>query len=1011
MTLTDFQSTLSECAVTVVASLILEYGTTDFSSVLSLAKKAETRLFVLILDQPSMAGQLLEQGFNMGLFREGTAIIGSDLITTPQTWQAIVKKENIVSIMKGFIGLQYSPGLQLMSSQKGQQFIKKFISQPNTRYRKADGTITCDSNSLDDSGDYFLYSLRHDTSSVCGGIDFSLFNASGANVYPQAAQVYDAVYAIAYAVQDQLVTKKKSVLYPADFYTSLLKGTNFQGASGYLSFTPGSAYYPYNNRGNREAGIEYLIFQFNEQLYLNSKSMNGSDGFGVVGVFDPSNTSYLFNQDGFQLPNGDITYKPRYNTYNEQPPVNVDVYLTLAQSTQLACYILGGLLFILATSFTFLTYRFRSYKIIHANQREMIYFVLFGAILFSLRVIIIGLSVSDLTCTVKMWLGHVAFITLYGVLFRQVWKEFKPIYSSPVRGSSKISNTKYSSLRSSTKMSVDYDTEKDKSMYDRVIAVVDNLLFYFLEFVIIYLIFATYFGAPHGGFLTQYLNLQTNHQYICTMDLPIIESVLYTIEGLLLLSGMVFCIMLRKYLDHLVESRANMVAIISAVTVIFIVCLAVFALVSSGLFNEDNNEIIQAAGAFLACSLVLLLLCSPPFYLILSMKHDGLLIHAILMDSKSTEESLLEVIASNKSLMYKLDRYGQNAFQVALEYNVSDDILLELVQFFLPFDPTTKTPIPSEDHGYAWVNLVQKDRNADLVEKILQKYAYISTELANSTDSEGRKAVNIASQACQRIVRESTYFCKRYEITTLESPVHLSRTCVVHLAIDHRHNDEKVALKLMKNLDQYTREVTVRKVAKLSNEFVVNILRTHDINDDMYQEEISRRGFSEYGYCIVMPCADRDLNRIITNEHIAGKEWGQIKSIAVEIAQALQHMHSNGVIHGDVKSKNIMRIGHRVKFIDFDASVTIGKDFVGAKYSSAFVPPEMIFFKDQSTNRSSRSVRLDAPSPQIGKSPNLGKSFESYISFCNDLKYKDNFIELSKQIIILIYRDYVGYLF
>eukprot|EP01037_Dinobryon_pediforme_P035952 gene35952-42638_t len=231
------------------------------------------------------------------------------------------------------------------------------------------------------------------------------------------------------------------------------------------------------------------------------------------------------------------------------------------------------------------------------------------------------------------------------------------------------------------------------------------------------------------------------------MDLPIIESVLYTIEGLLLLSGMVFCIMLRKYLDHLVESRANMVAIISAVTVIFIVCLAVFALVSSGLFNEDNNEIIQAAGAFLACSLVLLLLCSPPFYLILSMKHDGLLIHAILMDSKSTEESLLEVIASNKSLMYKLDRYGQNAFQVALEYNVSDDILLELVQFFLPFDPTTKTPIPSEDHGYAWVNLVQKDRNADLVEKILQKYAYISTELANSTDSEGRKAVNIASQA------------------------------------------------------------------------------------------------------------------------------------------------------------------------------------------------------------------------------------------------------------------------
>ena len=65
---------------------------------------------------------------------------------------------------------------------------------------------------------------------------------------------------------------------------------------------------------------------------------------------------------------------------------------------------------------------------------------------------------------------------------------------------------------------------------------------------------------------------------------------------------------------------------------------------------------------------------------------------------------------------------------------------------------------------------------------------------------------------------------------------------------------------------------------------------------------------------------------------------------------ALQHLHFNGVIHGDVKSKNIMRSGHRVKLIDFDASVSIGKDYVGAKCSSAFVPPEMIYFNDKKPN-------------------------------------------------------------
>ena len=42
-----------------------------------------------------------------------------------------------------------------------------------------------------------------------------------------------------------------------------------------------------------------------------------------------------------------------------------------------------------------------------------------------------------------------------------------------------------------------------------------------------------------------------------------------------------------------------------------------------------------------------------------------------------------------------------------------------------------------------------------------------------------------------------------------------------------------------------------------------------------------------------------------------------------------------------------MRIGHKIKLIDLDASVSIGAGYVGAKYSSAFIPPEMIYFRDQ----------------------------------------------------------------
>eukprot|EP01035_Chromulina_nebulosa_P069526 gene69526-biopygen38353 len=126
-----------------------------------------------------MAGQLLEQGYNMGLFRVGTAILGTEAITTPETWAAISNKLNIVQIMKGFIGIKYSPGLSMMSSKRGQKFIESFIHQPSTQGISDDGSVSCDSNSLDDSAQFFLYSQRNMQQTLCSGLNFSRFNASG----------------------------------------------------------------------------------------------------------------------------------------------------------------------------------------------------------------------------------------------------------------------------------------------------------------------------------------------------------------------------------------------------------------------------------------------------------------------------------------------------------------------------------------------------------------------------------------------------------------------------------------------------------------------------------------------------------------------------------------------------------------------------------------------------------------------------------------------------------------
>ena len=65
----------------------------------------------------------------------------------------------------------------------------------------------------------------------------------------------------------------------------------------------------------------------------------------------------------------------------------------------------------------------------------------------------------------------------------------------------------------------------------------------------------------------------------------------------------------------------------------------------------------------------------------------------------------------------------------------------------------------------------------------------------------------------------------------------------------------------------------------------------------------------------------------------------QMIRIMQQVALALQHLHDDGVVHGDLKPLNIVRSTEdgqeKYMLIDLDAAVRIGVDRVGHKYSSA----------------------------------------------------------------------------
>ena len=207
----------------------------------------------------------------------------------------------------------------------------------------------------------------------------------------------------------------------------------------------------------------------------------------------------------------------------------------------------------------------------------------------------------------------------------------------------------------------------------------------------------------------------------------------------------------------------------------------------------------------------------------------------------------------------------------------------------------------------------------------------------------------------------------QYRITELQ-PEHISATCFVFKAVDeHTLESEtgqpiKVALKLMRMKAQFLRELSARNKG-FSHEYVMNVLQTYPADahpstmenwkDDVNDVEADPTGQltkinAEKLFLLVMPLADRNLFVALKQERWAGRNLEEVKHVFVQLVHCVEHMHEKGVLHADLKTLNIVRTAGQWKLIDLDAACEIGKEPVGHKSSSAYVPPEAIYVDEKS---------------------------------------------------------------
>jgi ankyrin repeat protein/serine/threonine protein kinase len=311
---------------------------------------------------------------------------------------------------------------------------------------------------------------------------------------------------------------------------------------------------------------------------------------------------------------------------------------------------------------------------------------------------------------------------------------------------------------------------------------------------------------------------------------------------------------------------------------------------------------------------------------------------------------------------------------INLLINAGVTVSAKLLPALLEFDVDYQYSAFAYNQFALWFSFLQIDhpKGTEVLSTAIQSFP----QLINAKDSMGRIANEVATEKNRSLINSFFLWYGTYRPTQSKAE-HCSSTTYVFKGMDEsvldtNGNYQPVAIKLMRYKSHFLKEITSRKANQIDDEFVVQVLAHYpptmeeadnwpeDIGHNDFGQEFSiTKSQAEKMFCVVMTLADRNMFVSLKQERFAGRNFEVVREIFRQLARCTQHLHSHGILHGDIKPLNIMRIESTWKLIDLDASCRIGKDFVCAKYSTAYCPPESIFVNEEKSHAIPRSPETE----------------------------------------------------
>jgi hypothetical protein len=559
------------CDLTILAEVVVRDGATDMTEAIAQAKTAGARYYVILLPAYQTAA-LLEQGHAAGLFDGYSTITTTDRSCANIT-QYFSPETDVAEVMTGVFAQHYWSNYYTNRTSAATGFSNRWRNQPSTAGETVNGVTVCNS-AKDGDGDTYLYQTITATVTTCTGLDFSKYDAAGFSMRPFTALTYDATVMMAKAV-DFAINNNLDFHNAATLQTILVENITHDGASGFIQLSGGTPLYDHDRRGDRATDLEYVITNFNAEVYAsgsedymvnvahfngNTRSIQTCAPVDFVHCFPP-----IF---GVEINGNYFTPPP------DSPPA---IVMQLGTAMALIIQLLAAVVVVLVLVFGVFTIRHRKKKVIKASQPVLLWCILAGGLMAAARISIGGADKDSHVCKAEFWLGHLAFVLMIASLFVKSY-----------RVHCIVNTTKLTRV-----------TFSGRDAFKMLAAIVTAL--------VVYLVIAMYVGGPTVQYMRVVKSNQETEWLYCGMETPEFQTALFAAEFLLLMVSFRTCWEIRNVPDIVNESKQ----ISTAMSAIVLVCVLIMPLIFFLGLPPYTGEFIASLAFGFGSAATLLLLFVP----------------------------------------------------------------------------------------------------------------------------------------------------------------------------------------------------------------------------------------------------------------------------------------------------------------------------------------------------------------------------------------------------------------